>query len=121
MKDIRQRLLATFQVEHREHVQHIRQTLEEEAGAKNEGVRLALYFERKASGVKSAYGILADAALLKVVQTALGIPAEKAARQMVMIGRSVSREDPRSYGPKRGRRPLTELVSYERMGQGKPK
>ena len=28
MKDIRQRLLATFQVEHREHVQHIRQTLE---------------------------------------------------------------------------------------------
>jgi two-component system, chemotaxis family, sensor kinase CheA len=28
LKDIRQRLLATFQVEHRDHVQHIRQTIE---------------------------------------------------------------------------------------------
>lgn len=58
---------------------YVRQTLEEEAGAQNEGVRLALYFERKASGINSAYGILADAALLKVVQTALGIPAETSA------------------------------------------
>jgi hypothetical protein len=68
---------------------YVRQTLEEEAGAQNEGVRLALYFERKASGIKSALGILADAALLKVVQTALAIPAETSAmdidRQADMI------------------------------------
>ena len=68
---------------------YIRQTLEEDAGEQNEGVRLALYFERKAPGIKSAYGILADAALLKVVQTALGIPAESSAmdidRQAQMI------------------------------------
>jgi nitroreductase len=51
----------------------------------------------------------------------LGIPAEKTARQIVMIGRPASRDDPRSYGPKRGRKPLSELVSYERMGQAKPK
>ena len=54
---------------------YMRQTLEEDAGSTNEGVRLALYFERKASGVTSPYGILADPALLKVVQTAFGLPA----------------------------------------------
>lgn len=49
--------------------------LEEQAGAQNEGVRLALYFQRKASGITSAYSILADPALLKVAQVALGLPA----------------------------------------------
>lgn len=52
---------------------YVRQSLETDAGEQNEGVRLALYFSRKASQVTSAYGILADAALLKVVQTTLGI------------------------------------------------
>jgi hypothetical protein len=37
-------------------------------------VRLALYFGRKASSIKSAYEILADKALLQVVETALGLP-----------------------------------------------
>ena len=55
---------------------YVRQTLEENAGADNEGVRLALYFERKASGISDPYEILADPALLKVAQTALGIPPE---------------------------------------------
>jgi hypothetical protein len=54
---------------------YVRQTLEEDAGAQNEGVRLALYFQRKAPGIASATGILADAALLKVTQVALGLPA----------------------------------------------
>jgi hypothetical protein len=54
---------------------YMRQTLEEDAGGTNEGVRLALYFERKASSVTSPYGLLADPALLKVAQTALGLPA----------------------------------------------
>jgi Protein of unknown function (DUF1217) len=49
--------------------------LEEDAGADNEGVRLALYFKRKASNITSAYAILADPALLKVTQTALSLPA----------------------------------------------
>ncbi len=53
---------------------YVRQTLEETAGADNEGVRLALYFQRKAPDISNAYNILADSALLKVVQTALGIP-----------------------------------------------
>ena len=49
----------------------------------------------------------------------LGIPEEKAARQIVMIGRPASRDDPRSYGPKRGRKPLVDLVSYDRWGGAK--
>jgi hypothetical protein len=52
---------------------YVRQSLEQDAGEQNEGVRLALYFQRKASGITSAYGILADKALLQVVQTALGL------------------------------------------------
>ncbi len=47
--------------------------LEENAGASNEGVRLALYFKRKASEISSAYTILGDAALYKVAQVALGL------------------------------------------------
>jgi Protein of unknown function (DUF1217) len=55
---------------------YVRQSLEESAGADNEGVRLALYFQRKAASIDSPYAILADPALLKVVQTALRIPPE---------------------------------------------
>jgi hypothetical protein len=53
---------------------YIRQTLEEQAGAENEGVRLALYFQRKASAITGPYSVLADKALLEVVLTALGLP-----------------------------------------------
>ena len=56
---------------------YIRQTLEEQAGsdlygASQDGVRLALYFQRKAPGITNAFQILADPALLQVVQTSLG-------------------------------------------------
>ena len=56
---------------------YLRQTMEDEAGDTNAGVKLALYFQRKASSgaITSAYSILADSALLKVAQTALGLPA----------------------------------------------
>jgi hypothetical protein len=53
---------------------YYRQKVEEDAGSQNEGVRLALYFERKAASITSPYSILADKALLKVVQTATGLP-----------------------------------------------
>ncbi len=53
---------------------YLRQTLEENAGNQNEGVRLALYFQRKASTIKSFYSILSDPALAQVVRTALGFP-----------------------------------------------
>jgi hypothetical protein len=57
----------------------VRQSLEQREGAQNEGVRLALYFERKAGKLKNAYQILADPALSKVVRTALGLPEAMAA------------------------------------------
>ncbi|MBX3566797.1 MAG: DUF1217 domain-containing protein [Rhizobiaceae bacterium] len=53
---------------------YMRQTLEENAGDQNEGVRLALYFERKAADLTNFYQILADTALSKVMRTALGLP-----------------------------------------------
>ena len=43
----------------------------------------------------------------------LGIPDDRAARQIIAIGRPKSKDDPRSDGPRRGRRPLRELVSFE--------
>jgi len=53
---------------------YLRQTLEEQQGATNDGVRLALYFERQASKITSPMDILADKALSTVVRTALGMP-----------------------------------------------
>jgi len=55
---------------------YVRQTLEENAGKENEGVRLALYFERKAPTITSFYQVLGDKALAEVVRTALGLPEE---------------------------------------------
>ncbi|MHC5234124.1 DUF1217 domain-containing protein [Brucella sp. LJL56] len=54
---------------------YLRQTLEQEAGDQNDGVRLALYFERKASTLTNAYEILGDKALLSMVQTTFGWPS----------------------------------------------
>jgi len=53
---------------------YMRQTLEEDAGKTNQGVRLALYFDRKAPTITSWYDVLADTALASVVRTALGLP-----------------------------------------------
>lgn len=62
---------------------YIQQTLEEEMGKSDPGVRLALYFTRIVGGMQQgggiskkgwAYQILGDKALTQVVFTALGIP-----------------------------------------------
>lgn len=53
---------------------YMRQTLEEDAGKSNEGVRLALNFQRKAADITNWYDVLADKALATVVRTALGLP-----------------------------------------------
>ncbi|MDP1701108.1 MAG: DUF1217 domain-containing protein [Aestuariivirga sp.] len=58
--------------------------LEEQAGSSNEGVRLALYFRRKAPDITSAYSILGDAALYKVAQVALGLTASSNANNLDM-------------------------------------
>ncbi len=53
---------------------YMRQTLEEDAGQTNEGVRMALYFQRKASTLTDWYQVLADKALSQVARTAFGMP-----------------------------------------------
>lgn len=52
---------------------YYRQTLEEEQGDSNEGVRLALYFQRLAPTITSAYDILADTALTEFFTTAYSL------------------------------------------------
>lgn len=50
------------------------QSLEETEGADNGGVRLALYFKRKASEINTAYDLLAEQALFQVIKTAYSMP-----------------------------------------------
>jgi len=54
---------------------YVRIQLEADAGRSDEGLRLALYFQRKAPDVDSVFGLMGDPALYKVIQTALGLPA----------------------------------------------
>lgn len=76
---------------------YVRQTLEEQVGADDEGVRLALYFQRKAPEVTSALGLLADKALLQVTQVALGLPAATGAldidKQVALINKKLNIAD----------------------------
>ena len=51
----------------------------------------------------------------------LGIPDDRTARQIVMIGRPTSTKDPRADGPMPGRKPISELVSYDAWGAPKKK
>jgi nitroreductase len=47
----------------------------------------------------------------------LGVPAERTARSIVMIGRPVSTKDPRPNARPGGRKPLSEIVSYDRYSK----
>jgi hypothetical protein len=69
----------------------LRQTLEEQEGAKNEGVRLALYFERKIGAIDSGIQILGDPALRKVVLTALGIPTQASSSNIDRLAADIDR------------------------------
>ncbi|MBL8791304.1 MAG: DUF1217 domain-containing protein [Rhizobiales bacterium] len=71
--------------------------LEEKAGQSNEAVRMAIYFDRKASSLTTPYSILADKAIYAVVRTALGLPDSLAGsdieKQAKLIGSRVNIED----------------------------
>ena len=58
---------------------YVQQQLDDDAGQQNAGVQLALYFTQNASGVTNLYGLLADKNLLKVVETAFGLPTSATA------------------------------------------
>ena len=53
---------------------YLQQSLETQQGDANPGVRLALYFQRKAGDITSAYDILADKALAEVFRTTYSLP-----------------------------------------------
>lgn len=55
---------------------YVQQSMEDDLGATDQGVKLALYFKRMAPTVKSAYGLLADNALWQVTKTVYGFPTE---------------------------------------------
>lgn len=55
---------------------YLHQTLETEQGDANQGVRLALYWQRMAPSITSAYDILGDSALLEVFRTAFSLPSQ---------------------------------------------
>lgn len=71
---------------------YVRLQLESEAGSDNEGVRLALYFKRNAANVKSAYGILADKAILQVYQTAFDISPATSAQDIEVQASTVKKK-----------------------------
>lgn len=58
---------------------YLQQSLEQQQGDTNPGVRLALYFQRKAPDITSAYDILADKALSEVFRTTFNLPDAMAA------------------------------------------
>ena len=60
-----------------------------------------------------------DAQQQAAAKRTLGIPESKTARQIVMIGKPKSKDDPRPVGPPRGRKPLSEIAHFERWGQRK--
>ena len=70
---------------------YVQQVMEEDAGNQNDGVRLALYFTRKASSITTPFQILADKALTQVVQTALGISPTTSASDIDMQAAMLSK------------------------------
>ncbi|AYG69485.1 MULTISPECIES: DUF1217 domain-containing protein [unclassified Rhizobium] len=54
---------------------YLHQTLETQQGAANDGIRLALYFQRKAPQINSVYDIMSDPALYNVIKTTYSLPA----------------------------------------------
>lgn len=58
---------------------YLQQSLEQQQGDTDPGVRLALYFQRKAGEITSAYDILADKALSEVFRTTFNLPDSMAA------------------------------------------
>ena len=70
---------------------YLAQTMESEAATQNgDGVQLALYFRRVAPTITSAYQILADKALTKVVQTMLGLSSNSSKADIDSQARTIT-------------------------------
>lgn len=60
-----------------------------------------------------------DAEQQRRAKELLGIPQERAARSVVVLGYPTTTRDPRPNPAASGRKPLSEIVSYGRMGVAK--
>ncbi|MGX1322952.1 hypothetical protein AB7M17_006405 [Bradyrhizobium sp. USDA 377] len=70
---------------------YLQQSLEQQQGDTNPGVRLALYFQRKAGEITSAYDILADKALSEVFRTTFNLPDSMASMPIDQQAKFVDR------------------------------
>ncbi len=70
---------------------YLTQTMEAQAGAQSEGVRLALYFQKKAASITSPYQLLADKALLQFTQTALGLSSMMSAADIDVQAKMITK------------------------------
>lgn len=70
---------------------YLQQSLEQQQGETNPAVRLALYFQRKAGEITSAYDILADKALSEVFRTTFDLPDSMAAMPIDQQAKFVDR------------------------------
>jgi hypothetical protein len=71
---------------------YVQQTLEANVGQQNEGAAMALYFQRMAPNISTAYNILGDKTLLKVVQTAFGLPVSMSQQNIDMQAKLINNQ-----------------------------
>jgi hypothetical protein len=75
----------------------LHQTLESQEGETSDGVRLALYFQRKAPTISSIYDIMSDSALYNVITTTFSLPSSisnmDVAQQAKLLGNLVNVSD----------------------------
>ncbi|MGG7516470.1 DUF1217 domain-containing protein [Allorhizobium undicola] len=76
---------------------YLHQTMETEQGDSNAGVRLALYWQRMAPTITSAYDILGDQALLEVFRTTFSLPTEMSSmdleKQKALVEKNLDLKD----------------------------
>ena len=75
-----------------------------------------LLIAARARGLGGGVAWFGDESQQATAKELLGIPKERTARQIVAIGRPVSVKDPRPTRATPGRKPLAEVVSWEKFG-----
>ena len=75
-----------------------------------------LLIAARARGLGGGVAWYGDATQQEEAKRILGVPAERTARSIVLIGYPVSTTDPRPNRAAPGRKPLSELSSYNRWG-----
>ncbi len=76
-----------------------------------------LLIAARARGLGGGVAWFGDAEQQAEAKRILGVPEERAARSIVLIGYPTSTTDPRPTRATPGRKPLSELVSYNRWGE----